>query len=181
MVCADGVMLHSYCMPGGPYGGYNLGNTGVHETGDWRSAVWCYVVSIQASGAPPSRGIRGFCSADSCADCGIPCTGSPTFCTLIPGTLLAYTGCLVDARPQSLLADLTCAQINTALLAAGHYFGLLHTFEPAGHADGCEVALQSASDALQSACDLPVPCAAPRFMKLINAAWSGAVHVHRDC
>ncbi len=54
--CADGVMLHTYCMPGGPYGAYNLGNTGVHEAGEPGSAVGVMVTIIMASRLACHRG-----------------------------------------------------------------------------------------------------------------------------
>ncbi len=48
-------MLHTYCMPGGPFGAYNLGNTGVHETGA-RSRACCGL----SPGMKPAGLLAGF-------------------------------------------------------------------------------------------------------------------------
>lgn len=125
-------MLHTYCMPGGPFGNYNLGNTGVHETGaqpclrstGYRKALdRRHVVAIWISMC------QGFLSWSRLG--GLVGLRAETCSCWHAGTRVGLA--TASIRQASLTMYKTCC--------AGHWFGLLHTFEPAGHADGCSVCI----------------------------------------
>ena len=42
----DGCVMHPWTFPNGPYGGYNLGNTVVHEVGHWMGLLHTFEVRM---------------------------------------------------------------------------------------------------------------------------------------